>query len=558
MTARGPRRWRWGLIKLAASAVALVGFVSWVDSTALMESARGQLWGLNSLHYTEFESRLPARQNAQLHIGVGPGKLQPEQPAPSLQPKGGLFVGPVNVMVSSADKEATLRCSFDGSIPTQRSDEITGPKTIDKTMVVRCRGFRAGHQASTTTTRTYIINPPGALPIVALTVDPTNLGNKYTGIYARFNERGSEWERDAQVEYIPRQTGIATLEIHGRMRIHGFYSRTNPKKSLRLHFPTLPRAANDDDNPLTWISAHKERVVILGARELNVNRDELFQKVYAKSGGYAPSNHPVAVYLNAEYWGVYFIRERIDEDFLHRHVGPGEFDLLYLYAQPNRPRVVLGDRTGWDAMLHFFESSDFSSTEAFTRATELIDIDNFTDYWLFNIFASNRDWPHHNMYIFRRRDGGDGRWRWISWDADGTFDFLGKGLTHDTLAWATRGQLRHDLRWNAEAGLRDSPDLVGSTLIARKLLENDEYRRRFVSRMAELMSTNLSPKVIEQFLEKLHCSLEADLDSDWQRWAIPGQSDPRVAYAEDLVRVRKFAHERHEIVRNLFDKLVVR
>jgi len=558
VTERHPRRRPWLVLKLAVVATALAAVVVWADSTPLMQAVRGQLWGLNSLHYTEFERRLPARQNAQLHVGVGPGQLQPEQSAPSLLPKGGIFSDAVSIVPGSADKLATVRCTFDGSIPTQRSDEITAPRQISRTTVVRCRSFRAGYQASATTTRTYVIKPTGALPIVALTLDPTNLANKYTGIYARFNERGSEWEREVQVEYLSREPAAEPVEVAGRLRIHGFYSRTNPKKSLRLYFPTLPAEAHDDDNMLTWRSPHKERAVILGAGESNVNRDELFQGLYAAAGGYAPATQPVVVYLNAEYWGIYFLRERVNEEFLHRKVGPGAFDLLYLYAKPDVPRVMLGDIKRWNETIKFFQSSDFSRPETLARAAEFIDLDNFTDYWLFNIYASNRDWPHHNMYIFRRRDGGDGRWRWISWDADATWNFLGKGLTHDTLAWSTRAGPRHDLRWNAEAGLKDSEDLVNSTLIARKLLENDAFRRRFADRMRALTASAVSPDAVLRSLDGMHARLQADLESDRQRWKQPGQIDARMAYEQDLARVRDFARQRPAIVADLFDKTVAR
>src|SRR5690606_23316453 len=116
---------RWVYVKLGAAVVALSVLILWVDSVPLMESARSQLWGLNSLHYADFEARLPARQNTKLHLGVGPGELQPEQPAPRLQPPAGVFPEPLAVSVSKQDPAATLRCTLDGSIPTQRSPEIT-------------------------------------------------------------------------------------------------------------------------------------------------------------------------------------------------------------------------------------------------------------------------------------------------------------------------------------------------------------------------------------------------------------------------------------------------
>lgn len=543
MSTNGPRARRRAYLQLGAAALALSALILWVDSFPLMESARSQLWGLGSLHYADFEQRLPARRNAQLHIGVGPGELQPEQPMPALHPRAGIFDGLIKVDARTQDPEATLRCTFDGSIPTQRSSEIRAALQISKTTVVRCRSFRNGYQASPTTTQTYFISPPGALPLLALTLDPTNLANKYTGIYARFNERGSAWERDAQVEYITRNDA-PPIGVNGGIRIHGFYSRTNAKKSFRLYLPTFPSEAYDETNLLTWPSPQQERVIVLGARELAVDRDVLFQDIYRRAGGYAPVNQPVALYLNAEYWGIYFLRERIDEDFLHRHFGAGNYDLLDV--QPGKPRVLLGDRKHWDETVRFFEDHDFAEPAALDRASQLIDVENFTDYWLFNIYAANRDWPHHNMYLFRRRDSQDGQWRWISWDADATFDFLGKGLTHNTLAWATRSTVRHELRWNNEMGLRDTPELVQSTLFARKLLENPAYREKFALRLQSLLSDALSANTTDAALRKLHQSLLPDLYQDLSRW--DNTATAAVDYENDLARVHRFMGQRPSIV----------
>lgn len=550
----GPGRKRAApLIKTAAALGALAGIVWAVDSLPLMQAARAQLWSLGSLHHAEFDRKLPARRNLEVHVGVGSGKLRPELTPPRLEPAGGVFAHAIEVEAIAHDSDSVVHCTFDGSIPTHRHDPYAGPIRVTASLVVRCRAFRPGFQPSPATTQTYLIDPPGALPALAIAIDPTNLSNKYTGIYARFREKGDEWERDAHVEYMPRD-GSLPLRIPGRIRVHGFYSRGDPKKSLRFYYASFPQSAHDPGNILTWPSPQRERVVVFGARERRVSRDELFQKIYSGAGGLAPANMPVFVYVNAQPWGIYYVRERIDEEFLERRVGRGRYDLLD--AQPGKPRVLAGDRKHWDRTISFFERSDLSDPQAFAAAAELIDLDNFTDYWLFNIYAANRDWPHHNMNMFRRRDGGDGRWRWISWDADATFDFMGKGLAHDTLAWATRSQLRHDLRLNSEAGLRDNEGMFASTLIARKLLENPAYRRRFADRMAALLEAELHPERITSAIETMHDAIAKDLAPDWERWAGSSTADALAAqYCQDLKRVKTFATERPAVIRSLFSSL---
>lgn len=531
---------------------ALIAAVLLLDSHHLLRSARSQLWGLNSLHHAEFDRKLPARGGTHWYVGVGPGELQPEAAAPIVEPAGGLYDGPVSVSMR-APAGADVRCTVDGAIPTQHDRKHSGRLALTSTTVLRCRSFLANHQPSSTATHTYLIEAHGALPVLALTVDPTNLWNKHTGIYQRFRERGSEWERDAHVEFFPRNAA-SSLVIEGRLRIHGYYSRSAPKKSLRFYYEPLPAQLHDPDNLLTWSTPAAKRAVILGARESKVSRDELFQSLYSRAGGYAPANKPVFLYLNAQPWGIYYVRERIDEEFLARRIGPGAYDLLD--AQPGRPRVLAGDRREWDRTVRFFETTDFSDPRALDAAARLIDLDNFTHYWLFNIYAANRDWPHHNMNMFRRRDADDGRWRWISWDADATFDFMGKGLTHDTLAWATRARLRDDLRLNHEAGLRDNEAMLVSTLIARKLLESPAYRERFARQMSELLETDLHTQRVMGELETLHATLTGDLAQERKRWGA-GASEAALAaaYEQDMAMVKRFITERPGYLAQFFAAL---
>src|SRR5690606_1935382 len=106
------------------------------------------------------------------YVGVGAGELQPETSPPVLSPEGGFFDGPVEVSVTAAEGE-TAHCSRDGSIPTADYERYLQPITLTETTVLRCRTFRLGHQASTTTTHTFLIDTPGGLPVLALTLDPT-------------------------------------------------------------------------------------------------------------------------------------------------------------------------------------------------------------------------------------------------------------------------------------------------------------------------------------------------------------------------------------------------
>lgn len=533
--------------------IALLAVAILFGSLELGESFRSQVWSMGARHYAEFEDKLEARQAGDWYVGLGPHGLLPEAPLPVLDPAAGQYDAPVRLHATQSDPGARVRCTTDGSIPTIRSLDLEAGLEITRTTTVRCRTFQRERQASPIATRTYVVGADHALPVLAIAAAPADLWSPYSGIYARYSERGRAWERDAHLEYLPRN-GSQGFSISGRVRIHGHSSRVRPKKSFRFYFPPLDQRHFAPDNPLTWPSNSERRVVVLGAREFNVSRDELFQEIYRASGGIGPLNMPVYVYLNGEPWGLYYIREPINEDFLVRSLGPGEYDLLYI--QPGPPEVLAGDGDHWRATRRFFEETNFADPQAVTRAAELINLDDFTNFWLYNIYAANYDWPHHNYYVFRSRSGDDTRWHWGSWDADAAFDYLGWGLHHDTLAWATRSELRHDLRFNNEKGLRDSPDQVGGAMFAAKLLANPVYRERFYERMLVLLETDLAAPRLQQALRRLQSLLEPDLEADWSRWAAaypPGEVG-REAYEEDLARVSSFFQKRPDILRAHIEK----
>ena len=511
---------------------------------------RAELWGLGSLHYAEFERKMKAR----VAPGTPSGFLINGEGIPLAAPEasvaGGVHASPFEVTLSAPPGSKTYY-TLDGSIPVQHHRRYDGPIRIDRTSVLRFRSYQSGFLPSDIVSETYFIGTHPTLPVVSIVMDPVNLWNKYSGIYENMYKTGPKWERDADVQLFVG--GRRELSLTGRVRIHGGSSRGKPKKSFRFRFDTRAIPPGTAPGIWTWPSPEAERTVVIrsgGSNVLHRLRDELFHSIYAEAGGFTSAFEPSFVYLNAEPWGIYDVREYVDNEYLQRRVGPGKYDLIV--DQGIQGDIVAGDRAHWDATMKFFETEDFSSDAAVERAATLMDLDNLTDYWLFNIYAANRDWPHHNIFSFRNREGADQRWKWIAWDADATFDYQGKGLTHDTLTWATRDRLRHDLRFNNDLkGLPDTERSVMGTLVIRKLLQNARFKEKFVARFHTLLDTNFRPERVESHLDALVSRVSKDLSRDWDRWSI----DP-AAYARNLTQIREFIRRRPDIVRAQIAALV--
>ena len=97
-------------------------------------------------------------------------------------PKAG-FYSSLTIEPPTPQKGGEIRCTFDGSFPTQASEQLTQAKQITENTVIRCSEFVNG-QAADTTTQTYFIGENVSMPVVALTVNHHDMFDSTDGLYA--------------------------------------------------------------------------------------------------------------------------------------------------------------------------------------------------------------------------------------------------------------------------------------------------------------------------------------------------------------------------------------
>ena len=104
----------------------------------------------------------------------------------------------------------------------------------------------------------------------------------------------------------------------------------------------------------------------------------------------------------------------------------------------------------------------------------------FIDYNVAQIYFDNRDWPGNNIKFWRPKTK-DGKWRWLLYDTDWGFgvNAYGNGgnqygYEYNTLEFATSPTQTPNHHANPP----------WSTLLLRKLLENDEFKYDFINRFA--------------------------------------------------------------------------
>jgi hypothetical protein len=378
----------------------------------------------------------------------------------------------------SAEPGAVIRYTTNGREPTGASGLYTGPIQISASRVVRAVAFREGHLPSVPVTHTYLVGlTPGlrSLPAMSLVTDHENLWGT-TGIMEtnprNTTQRGRAWERPVSVEYI-RPEDHGGFHVDSGLRIHGgnwVRERYNPtgslpysKYSFRLYFrgdygvrrleyplfPDVPFAAFDRVVLRAGMNDHSNPFII----------DELVRRLFAATGQVSSRGTFVNLFLNGEYKGYYNPTERIDEDFLRLwHGWNGEWDLLAQFGE-----VLAGDKQKWNELLNYITTADLATPAAYANANAMLDMDNFIDYLLVNMYGATGDWPHNNWRAARPRVEG-GKFQFIVWDAEWAFGLYGRSVAHNTL----------------------TEELGGGSEIARlyrALWTSPEFRMRFADRL---------------------------------------------------------------------------
>ncbi|MEE4311076.1 MAG: CotH kinase family protein, partial [candidate division KSB1 bacterium] len=374
-------------------------------------------------------------------------------PSPRFSHDQGYYNGPVTISLHSTDQTFDIYYTTNGDIPTQSSMKYESEIRIDTTTAIRAICYDDNECSSQVVTKTFLVDESIELPILSLVTDNSNLYDEEKGIFFNDYKHGSEWERPAHVSYFKIENGLE-FDMNAGIRVHGTATRSSRKKSLRLYFRS--EYGQSELNYPVFESkdlAHFKRLILrMGGQDHNMYtaywtliRCPLLQRLHSEVQPTFATSRPFMMFLNGKLWGIYYFRERVDKYYLEDNFSVQNADLNKSTWKWGG-ETIEGDREHWDDTFLFFKSKNLGEPENMAIARQLVDIENFTDHNIFNIFGANWDWPQNNVYKFRDRDT-NGPWRWIMWDVDAIFgrSSRAKSPTWNAIEWATRDQVRLDL-----------------------------------------------------------------------------------------------------------------
>ena len=465
---------------------------------------------------------------------------------------GGYYDQAIQLEINSPRPDSRVIFTTDGRTPTRTNGATyTQPIHLSAAQpavtVVRARAVLPDGELGPVLNASYFVGVQATLPLLSLIIEPDDMWSPERGIYANPYQRGRDWERAVDVTYVDDDRGSG-FHVQAGARIHGGASRDLGKKSLRLYF-RQEYGVGRLEYPLfagSAVRSFDQLVLHNGGQDWHtfphpnysnwtLLRNQLADRLALEVGGYATRSRPVLLFINGEPWGIYYIRERIDDHFLADHYGIAEADFLDSPEHVGERATVMGDRENWDHLLEFVETHDLADPANYGFVHSQVDVANFIDYTILHIYAANFDWPHHNVQQFRPRVQG-GRWRWMFWDTDHAFGADGHSYVELNL-------VERVLEYNwPETGGRDA-------LLLRKLLKNPAFLNRFLSRAADLLNTSLTPQAVIGHIDALATEIESDIGYETIRWSSSVDWEANVEELRDFARRRPDYVRRHLVER---------
>ncbi|MDA3862204.1 MAG: CotH kinase family protein [Melioribacteraceae bacterium] len=475
---------------------------------------------------------------------------------PEYSLKGGFYSGSQTIVLSSSEPNLEIRYTFNGSVPDINSNLYEAPFIVDSTIVVKARAFKEGFLPSKVVTKTYFIDEKTSLPVFSISTDPKNLWDDNIGIYT-MGSNGlllwgvnanywQDWERPTHIEFFEDDKKL-TFSMNAGIAINGA-RRNTLQKSFRIF------ARDKYGDPLIQ---HK----IFPFKPINE-----FTSLILRNGGYPEFRHtmfrdgmmqelltdemdidkqsyrPAVVFINGEYFGIYNIREKQNEDYLYYNHGvdPTNIDLL-----EKNQTIVEGDRDHYKSMFEYINIFNISDPAVYDSVKSLMDVEEYINYQISEIYFANIDWPANNIKYWRPKTPG-GKWRWMMFDVEAGFQLWGK-YDHNSIEFATDSV---STEWN---------NAPWSTFLLRTLLKNNEFKNEFVQKFALHLNTTFKPERVKNFIDSLKGKIAGEIPAHIERWAIgcsqsnpesyDGCTFPSVAAWESNVEIMNvFAENRPEYI----------
>ena len=438
----------------------------------------------------------------------------------------------------TAPQGSVVYYTLDGSDPDETSSVYDEPlvfkahgSSFPDASIFRARAMDTNGRWSKTAARTFLagtkLNGRFSTIVFSISGDPKDLTEGPDGLFYDTNYllRGRSSERKVYVEAWEANGNIIFEQFAG-LRIYGGYNRQATLKSVKL-FARKLYDENGKNFKFSGFNTKKldgsdkvikkyDKLVLRNCGNDNqfaFIRDELSQRLCEIAGFECfESVLPAVAYLNGSYYNLYWLHESYCDKYFKEKFGDAEGEFVILEGKDqvkddDDDPLVQTEVNSFNEHYNRFISMDLTDDSNYAQVTAFMDVEDYLNFFAWNICLNNWDWPNNNFKCVRYVEAGkadlakedavqtpsskwfDGRWRFLVHDMDYSYGLYGQDKTQ-----ANYNTLRVVLNKNHE---RYSP-------LFAKLMERSDCREYFRNKCYEYFNGPLSEDTIVSTYYKLH------------------------------------------------------
>ena len=432
---------------------------------------------------------------------------------------------------------------------------------VDKCTVLRASLFDSAGNCLSTITGTYFVGfqeKKGYQDIytVSIVTSPENLFDDDIGIYVTGNtfknflendmdmadhldrsywwwwtsnssNEGIDWERASNIMLFDNRRNMILSQKCG-IRIKGGGSRGYLPKSISCYAREIYDGNNHFDYNIFQPDIFPHEIVLFaGGDDNRFKLQDYLVNTMAQDLHFATLDFiPCAMFLDGEYWGIYYITEDYNADYIHNHYQVNHNNIImiknYELSEGNED-----DFQKYKEIFDFIEEHNMADADNYSKTCDLIDMESYIDYYATQIYIARcGDWPNSNFALWRARENdgsyyGNCKWRWM------LFDVNSGGLNSSSLYNNTLLNV-----------------LEADTAFA-SLYQNEEFRRKFAERLLYIGNETFAPEKCNLFIDQYVQTLKDPLAASNKRFYMDEKSEEFEQYVTDI---RTFFKNRYDVV----------
>lgn len=445
---------------------------------------------------------------------------------PNMSVAPGFYTSTQNVTITTTDPSATIYYTTDGTTPTTSSTVYSGPVSISSTTVLRARCFSSTPSTppSFVETNTYFINSPHTIPVLSVCGDqitdflndvaPGAFSNNFDGAFEFFDKDGNfidegegYYNKHGNDSWAYDQRGFDFVMRDEYGINHAVQHQIFAAKDRDEYQRLMMKAAANDNYPASGGAHVRDAYVHTLSAIGDLSMDERTSEF-------------VIIYVDGQYWGVYDVREKVDDhDFTDHYYNQGKYEIEFIktwggtWAEYGDPAM-----TEWNDLYTYITTNDMSVTANYEYVKSKYNVQSLVDYVVLNSFIVSSDWLNWNTAWWKGNnpDGDKKKWRYALWDNDASFghyiNYTGVPSTDPDADPC-----------NPET-LSGGSDPEGHITILNALMANDEFNQLYITRYADLSNGIFSCDQMHAVLDSMIAVITPEMTAHTARWGgtVPG------------------------------------